>query len=92
MSCNELVPPRLLAIADERTTEVVGKAIGQLLGQQRRELQREIDTLRALLILDEARAEQRELRAAIEVLRAERRRGDGDGVTDLPATVPRRVN
>jgi chromosome segregation ATPase len=90
MSCNELVPPRLLAIADERTTEVVGKAIGQLLGQQRRELQREIDTLRALL--DEARAEQRELRAAIEVLRAERRRGDGDGFTDLPATVPRRVN
>jgi hypothetical protein len=69
----------------------VGEAIGELLGQQRQDLEREIDTLRALQA--ETRAEQRELRAAIEVLRAERRcRDSDDRYSDVPATVPRRVN
>jgi hypothetical protein len=80
----------VIAEERERTTEVVGQAIGELLGRQRQELQQEIDTLRALQA--EARAEQRELRAQLDVLRAERRRPDSDGYADVLATVPRRVN
>jgi hypothetical protein len=85
------VVAHVIAHERERMTEVVGEAIGEVVGQLRQELQREVDTLRALQ--SEARAQQQELRAALDALRTERRRDDSDErFTAPPATSKRIVN